>query len=268
MKSSLRKIFVIAQDTFLMILNQRLLYGILIIAIMFILMTNLPFRSEEFRVFKDQPAEFSAVHIAFLFINLFLLIISVFLSLNILQSGLSPDKTVLLLTKPVRRWELWLGIIFGLFWILSLVWLVMVIETWIILFIYTHKINIVMFPAMAVILLLSFLYASIVSFFYTFLPNTLSGIMAALIIFSGLGSPEVLRMTEGLFSSYFRSVMKLTVFFLPQIVHLLGISMNLLGVLSEKVNALPIIMHTIGLILILNLIAVFRFSLVAKNRYA
>ena len=268
MKDSLKKIFIIAQDTFLMALNQKLIYGILMIAVLFILMTNLPFKSEEFIIFKDKPIEISAINFAFFFINLFLLIISIFVSLSLLQNGLTKDRKLLLLTKPIRRSELWLGIIFGLFWIFSLVWLVMVIETLVILFIHTQTINITIFPAMSLILLLSFLYTSIVSFLYTFMPNSLSGIFAALIIFSGFGSSEVLRMTEGMFSAYFTNLMKMSVFLLPRIAHLLGISMNMLGIFSEELGVFSTILHTIGLILLLNLIAVFRFSMKAKSKYA
>jgi ABC-type transport system involved in multi-copper enzyme maturation permease subunit len=137
-KESLRIINVISFGVYRAASKERLMYGFLILSVFFVLLSSVPFMMPEILQSPQVVLPFSprteAVIIGFTWVNIFLMLISIFISLNVLQDILSKDSIAMLLSKPIRRWQIIEGIFFGLFKICLLNWFVMSASLWLVIF--------------------------------------------------------------------------------------------------------------------------------------
>ncbi len=254
----IKRIYLISKDIFLLCLNEKWLYGFLILALLFISMVNVPFWLKDLEPFKEMSPEKNALQIGLFFINVFLVLTSVFLSVICLSHFLSPERILLILSKPVRRSEYILGVISGLYFVLLLNWFILVSALFFILFLYTKHIDLSIYLGMLPSVLLSFICIGLVVFFYTIIPNFLSGILSLFILLSGFGlTLEDIKKIEHLF---LEKLIRLGAIFLPKVNSLFGISFDMLKIFEVKVNKLSTILHTAIFISVLNLISVYRFK--------
>jgi ABC-type transport system involved in multi-copper enzyme maturation permease subunit len=256
---SLRLIRAISKDVFRSASKERLMYGFLILSILFVLLSNMPFFINDPELFEGLPPKISSLQIGFMGINMFLMLISVFIGLNVLQEMFSEHSLSLLLSKPIKRWHIVEGVFFGLFKILFLNWLIMVSSLWIIIYCHTKELNANIITGMGVSMILVMIYVSLVIFFYTLIPNAISGILTFFIIIAGFGvslSREYFTSLSPLFSF----LVKIGLEIVPKINLLFGVSMNVLGVFSLKINYAPIFLHTVIFLLVLHLFSCFKFS--------
>jgi len=256
---SLRLIRVISKDVFRAASKERLMYGFLILSVLFVLLSNMPFFINDPSLFEGMPPKIASIQIGFMGINMFLMLISVFIGLNVLQDVFSEHNLSVLLSKPVRRWHIIEGIFFGLFKVLFLNWLIMVLSLWSIIYFHTQEINLNIVTGMGVSLILVMIYISLVIFFYTLIPNAISGILTFFIIIAGFG--------VSLSKEYFESISKLLFFFaklgvelVPKINLLFGVSMNVLGIFRLKIDYTPIFIHTIIFLIVIHVLSCFKFS--------
>lgn len=256
---SLRIIRIISRDIFRVASKERLMHGFLVLSILFVLLSNMPFFINDTELFEGMPPKIASIQIGFMGINMFLMLISVFISLNVLQDTLSEHNLSILLSKPIKRWHIIEGVFFGLFKVLFLNWLIMVLSLWIIIYFHTQEFNINILPGMGISLILVMIYISLVIFFYTLIPNAISAILTFFIIIAGFG--------VSLSKEYFESVSKFLFFMaklglelVPKINLLFGISMNVLGIFKLRISYYPIFLHTIIFLVILHILSCLKFS--------
>lgn len=253
-----KRVYLISKDIFLFCLNEKWLYGFLILALLFVSIVNIPFWLKDLEPFKEMPPEKNALQVGLFFINVFLVLISVFLSVIGLSHFLSSERISLILSKPVRRSEYILGIISGLYFVLLLNWFILVSTLFFILFLHTKYMDLSIYLGMLPSVLLSFICIGLVIFFYTIIPNFLSGILSLFVLLSGFGlTLEDIKKSEHLFLG---RLIRLGAIFLPKVNSLFGISFDMLEIFEVRVNKLSTILHTVIFIFVLNLISVYRFK--------
>lgn len=254
---SLAIVRIISRDVFRAASKERLMYGFLILSILFVLLTNVPFIKPD--LFEAMSPKIASLQIGFSGINIFLMLTSIFLGLNVLQDMCADNNLALLVSKPIQRWHILEGICFGLFKIIFLNWLIMVSSLWIIVYSHTHELNGLIWLGMSVSLVLGLIYISTVIFFYTLIPNAISGILSIFVIIASFG---VAATKEQLVSfpktiAFFANI---GVEIVPKVNHLFGISMNTLGIFDLQINVAPIFCHTILFLVVIHLISHRRFS--------
>ncbi|MFH1622787.1 MAG: hypothetical protein ABIA97_06710, partial [Candidatus Omnitrophota bacterium] len=96
-------------------------------------------------------------------------------------------------------------------------------------------------------------------FFYTIIPNAISGILTFFIIIAGFGVSLSKEYFATLSKTLFLLV-KLGLEIVPKINLLFGVSMNVLGIFKYRMNYFPIFLHTFIFILALHIISCFKFN--------
>ncbi|MFC1709587.1 hypothetical protein ACFL2J_06005 [Candidatus Omnitrophota bacterium] len=256
---SLKLIRTISRDIFRVASKEKLMYGFLILSVLFVLLSNIPFFINDPRLFEGMAPRIASLQIGFMGINMFLMLISVFVGLSVMQEILSEHSLCMLLSKPVRRWHIIEGVFFGLFKVIFLNWLVMVLSLWGIVYFHTGEFSVNILMGMGVSLVLVMIYTSLLIFFYTLIPNAISGILTFFIIIAGFG----VSLSREFFSSipsFLSLFAKIGLELVPKINLLLGISMNTLGIFKLPINCFPIFVHTVILIITLHILSCFKFS--------
>jgi ABC-type transport system involved in multi-copper enzyme maturation permease subunit len=256
---SIRLIRIISCDVFRAAFKERMMYGFLVLSLLFVLLANMPFLLNDPRLFDGLSPKAASIQIGFMGINIFLMLICVFLSLNVLQDILCDHNLTILLSKPVRRWHILEGIFLGLFKIIFLNWLIMVAILWSLIYFYTRQFHINILIGMSISLILSMIYISLAIFFYSLVPNFISGVLTFFIIIAGFG--------VSLSGEYFKSLpgflffwIKLGTELIPKINSLFGISMDILEIFKLKINYLLIFLHTFIFLIVINILSCLKFS--------
>jgi ABC-type transport system involved in multi-copper enzyme maturation permease subunit len=256
---SLRLVRIISKDVFRQASRERLMYGFLILSLLFVLLSNVPFLINDPKLFEGMPAKIASVQIGFMGINIFLMLTSVFIGLSVLQNFLSEYNLAILLSKPIKRWQILEGAFFGLFKVLFLNWLIMVSSLWMIIYFHTQQFSPEMWLGMGVSLILVMIYVSLLIFFYTLIPNAISGILTIFIIIAGFGV-SLSRAYFLKFPNYLFFIARLGTELIPKINLLFGVSMNMLGIFDIRIKYPPIFIHTAIFIVAVHLLSCLRFS--------
>ncbi len=256
----IRFVVLISRDVARAALRERMMYGFLLLAFLFILMANVPFSVDDPKVFQGQSPVVSALQIGFVSINIFTILITVFVSISTLQNYLSRQRLVLLLSKPVKRWHIIEGVILGLFEIVFLNWFLMTSGIWLVIISQTRSLELYVWSGMSVTLLMSLLYVSLVVFFYMLIPNAVAGVLTIFLLIAGFGVPFARELfTDSSRNTFISKVMSMALETLPKINELWGISMARLGLFSLEVSIFAVIAQTFAIIFILNLISGRKF---------
>jgi len=256
---SLRLIRVISKDVFRQASRERLMYGFLVLSLLFVLLANVPFFINDPRLFEGLPAKIASIQIGFMGINIFLMLTSVFIGLSVLQDVFSEENLAMLFSKPVKRWQVLEGVFFGLFKVLFLNWLIMVSSLWMIIYFHIQQFSPDIWLGMGISLFLVMIYLSTLIFFYTIIPNAISGILTIFIIIAGFGV-SLSREYFLHFPPYFFLLAKIGTELVPKINLLFGVSMNMLGIFELEINYFPILMHTILFIAAVHVLSCLKFS--------
>lgn len=257
---NIRLVLLVSNEVARSAFKERMMYGFLLLALLFILMANVPFMTQAAQVFEDQSPEVAAVQIGFVAINIFTILIAVFVSVNTLQNFLDRERLILFLSKPLKRWQILEGLILGLFKMVFLNWFLMTAGIWLVLVSQTKTLCFYIWPGMGVTILMALLYVTLIVFFYCLIPNATAGVLAVLIMIAGFGVS--LARDVFLSSSYPYLVKKaflLSLSILPKINSLWGLSMSELKFFVLSINAAPLLLHTAFLILVLNFACIWRF---------
>ena len=249
-----------AKNVFKASLQNKVMYGLLFLSLLFGSMAHLPFVMKELQGFRGETPFIMAVEIGFIFIVIFMILIVVFVSLGILRNQLEPGKMLLILSKPIRRWEILFGISLGLMGILFLNWLVITSGLWATIFIHTKQLNLNIFLGMGFVLLMGILFLSLIIMIYTFIPSGLSGILAFLVFLGSFGAADSTRLVQWINYPWLINPVKIIIKCLPPIIPLLAVSMNTLGMLSLDIRFFSPILHTLILIVVFNIIGFIKFN--------
>jgi ABC-type transport system involved in multi-copper enzyme maturation permease subunit len=256
-----RLVFWLARDVCRAAIKERMMYGFLLIALLFILMANVPFFVDDPKTFGHQAPEVSALQIGFVGINIFTLLIAVFVSMNTLQSFFRKEGLVLLLSKPVRRWQIVQGATWGLFEMVFLNWFLLTMGLWLVMISQTHAFSLNVWPGMAPTLLLGLVTVSLVVFFFMVTPNALAGVLAILFVIAGFGSTLAQEtFARSASPGAIKFFLILGVNILPQVNGLFGISMDALGLFNLKISPGPILRQTFLLAVVLQALAAWKFK--------
>jgi len=257
-----RTTLLIGREVYLWATRERMMYGFLLLALLFILMANVPFMVDDPQVFGEQTPEQAALHIGFVAVHIFIPLIAVFVSVNVLQSFLARENLTLFFSKPVRSWHLLGGAVIGLFQMLFLNWVLMTTGLWFILVSQTRMMTGFLWPGMGIALIVGFVCISLTVFFYLIVPNALAGILTILMLVAGLGAPMAretfLKAADG---SLFNRLLVLSTELLPQVNALWGISMTSLHMFELRLDSGRILAQTFAFIF-----AVLTFSLIKFHR--
>lgn len=258
-KYSFTIIQLISRDVFKAASKERLMYGFLVLSLLFVLLANIPFLINNPDLFEGMTPKVASLQIGFMGINVFLMLTSVFIGVSVLQDVYAEHNIALLLSKPLKRWHILEGTCFGLFKIIFLNWLIMVSSLMIIVNFHTVEVNAFIWTGMSVSLVLAMIYISLLVFFYSFAPNAISGILTVFIIIAGFG----VSLTKAQLASLPQPLLffvKLGVEAIPKINLLFGISMNTLGIFDIPIETFPVFLHTFIFLLVIHLISYFRFN--------
>ncbi len=236
--SSLRITFLIGREVYRWATRERMMYGFLLLALLFILMANVPFMVDDPKLFSDQTPRQAALHIGFVAVHIFIPLIAIFVSVSVLQSFLGRANLILLMSKPVRSWQVLGGAVIGLFRMIFLNWFLMTAGLWFVLVSQTRLLTVYLWPGMSIALLMGLLCISLTVFFYLFVPNALAGILTILMLIAGLGGP-LARETflKGAASSFFHQMLAASTRLLPQVNALWGVSMIRLRMFELELDA-------------------------------
>jgi ABC-type transport system involved in multi-copper enzyme maturation permease subunit len=157
----LKIVLLVSRDVCRAAIKERMMYGFLLLAFLFILMANVPFVFDDPKIFGGQSPAVSALQIGFMTINVFTILIAIFVSVNTLQIFLSKESLVLLLSKPVRRWQIFQGIVLGLFEMVFLNWFLMTMGLWCVIVSQTRMLALPIWSGMSVTVLMALLYVSL-----------------------------------------------------------------------------------------------------------
>lgn len=257
---SIKLVRIISDDVYRAAAGERLLYGFLVVSLLFMLLAAVPFRMnpEQVRRVAASPTVF-ALEIGFSGMNIFLMLMSVFIALNVLQHGFKDVHLMALVSKPVQRWHIIEGTFLGLFKIVFVNWVIMVASLMLILYLNAHRLYASVFIGTSVSLVLVLIYLSLALFFFALLPNAMSGVLAFFVIIAGFGA--------SLGRDYFLGLPAPIKFFsdiglaiIPKINHLFGISMDLLGIFDLSIDSLPIFAHTLVLIVVIHAFGCYKLS--------
>lgn len=253
-------VFAVSRDVCRTALKERMMYGFLLLAFLFILMANVPFMVNDPDVFGGSLAQEAAIQIGFVSINIFTLLIAVFASLSTLQTYLSKERLILLLSKPLEYWQIFEGVVFGLFQMLFLNWFLMTAGIWLVYISQTRTLGLFIWSGMSVTLLLALIYCTLVVFFYCLIPNLMAGILSVLVIIAGFGT-SLARETFSVASyhSVVKKLLELGLNVLPKINELMGISLKELSLFNIHISGLWIIVHSALFLAVLNLVSILRF---------
>ncbi len=258
--SEMHIVLLVARDVCRAAIKERMMYGFLLLALLFILLANVPFTVDDPKVFGGEPPAVAAVQIGFMAINIFTILIAIFVSVNTLQNFLGKESLVLLLSKPVRRWQILQGVVLGLFEMVFLNWFLMTMGLWCVIVSQTRMLALPIWSGMSVTVLMALLYVSLVVFFYVLIPNAVAGVLTILVVISGFGLPlaqeTFSRMTD---LGWVGSFVKFGLNVLPQINSLWGVSMKSLDLFNVDVRPAPILLQTCALIVFLNVISSIKF---------
>ncbi len=258
--SRLRGIGLISNDVCRAALRERMMYGFLLLALIFILMANVPFAVDDPSAFEGQPAEVSAVQIGFVSINIFIILITVFVSLSTMQDFLGRQRLVLLLSKPIERWQIIVGVILGLFEMVFLNWFLMTAGVWLVILSQTRQLALYLWSGMSVTVIMGLLYVTIVVFFYTLIPNAVAGVLSIFLLIASFGVPYAKELfADARYPGLVAKLFQIGLNIMPKINDLWGVSMVELGMFDLKVNAARIIVHTLIFIAALCTIICFKF---------
>jgi ABC-type transport system involved in multi-copper enzyme maturation permease subunit len=261
----LKIVLLVSRDVCRAAIKERMMYGFLLLAFLFILMANVPFVIDDPKVFSGQTPAVSALQIGFMTINIFTILIAIFVSVNTLQVFLSKESLVLLLSKPVRRWQIFQGVVLGLFEMVFLNWFLMTMSLWCVIVSQTRVLALPIWSGMSVTVLMALLYVSLVVFFYTLIPNAVAGVLTILLVIAGFGVPLARetfgRMTQ---TGWVGSFLEFGLNVLPQINGLWGASMKTLDLFALQINTAPIYWQTLASIVILNAVSAYKFRKLCK----
>ncbi len=250
----------ISRDVSRAALRERMMYGFLLLAFLFILMANVPFAINDPKAFQGMSANVAAIQIGFVSINIFTLLITVFVSLTTLQSYLNKNRLVLLLSKPLKRWQIAEGVVFGLFKMVFLNWFLMTSGIWLVILSQTRELGLYIWAGMSVTALMSLLYVSLVVFFYMMIPNAVAGVLSIFVLIAGFGVPFAREIfSDNTHSVFVSFLLKAGLEILPKINELWGISMIELGLFKLEIPVFGVIIQTFVLIFILNFITCIKF---------
>lgn len=253
-------VIVIARDVYRLAARERMMYGFLLLALLFILMANVPFMVGDPRVFENQAPETAALEIGFVAINIFTLLIAVFVSLGTLQSFLSRERLIFLLAKPVRRWQIMEGLLLGLIEMVFLNWCLMTTGLWLVIVSQTKSFGFHVWSGLSVAALLGALYVTLVVFFYMLIPNALAGVLAIFILIAGFGASMAQHVIlQKLSHPFLKTAALFGLGILPKINALFGLSMRELALFDINIRAAPLLGHTCLVIGGLNVLACLRF---------
>lgn len=258
----LKNIWIISKDILRSGMRLRLMYGLLLIAFIFLLMSNIPFLLKDTEVFKDQSPLKNALQIGFVFIHFFSILIAIAVSISILKDYLIPERLILLFSKPITHKEFFLGMLLGMNIMVFLNWIFLVFSLWISIFFHTAKLNLFIFSGFFPAFLIEIICVGLVIFFYRILPNFLSGLLCFLIILAGFGG-SLEDITE-IMPGYLGEVFSWTAKLLPKINSLWGISMKLLDIFPVRVNITSIVLHTLLFISGIFLIDIFLYRRIGE----
>ena len=256
----IKMICLMAKNVVKVSLQNKVMYGLLLLSLVFISMAHLPFVMKELQGFRGITPLNMAIEIGFFYSVIFLFLIVVFVLFEILQNQLEPEKMLLILSKPIRRGEMLLGITLGLVEILFFNWLVITSGLWLTVCIHTKQLNINIFLGTGIVFLIGIIFLSLIITIYTFIPTALSGILAFLICLGSFGIANASSLIHWIRYPYLTNVSKIIFKCLPRIVPLLAVAMNTLKISSINVNPVIPILHTLILIIILNLIGFIKFN--------
>lgn len=255
-----QSMIVVSRDVYRAALRERMMYGFLLLAFLFVLMANVPFFVDDPHILQDQTPEMAAVQIGFVSVNIFTILIAIFVSMNTLQNYLSRERLFLLLSKPLKRWHILGGVTLGLFEMAFMNWFLLTCGIWLVIVSQTREAALYLWPGFAVTALMALVYVSLVIFFFLLIPNAMSGILSILIIIAGFGSPFAQQaFAAGEYSFFMKKALLFGLNLLPQINDLWGVSMQYLGLFDLKVKPAPILFHAVILICALGLINLKKF---------
>ncbi|MFC1752698.1 hypothetical protein ACFL96_04805 [Thermoproteota archaeon] len=112
---------------------------------------------------------------------------------------------------------------------------------------------------MGVSLILAFIYIALQIFFYTLIPNAISGIITLFVIIAAFGVTLTKQFLNSL-PGFFADMTRLGLEFVPKINELLGISMAELGIFNIKIDYYPIFLHTIIFVVFFHVASCIKFS--------
>jgi len=251
----------IGHDVYRGALREKMMYSFLLLSFLFILLANVPYVVNDPGVFENQLPMATALQVGFVAINIFILLIAVFVSLSTMQNYLAFERLELLLFRPLRRWQIMAGVLLGLYKMILINWFLMTAGVWLVIVSHEPTLAFFVWKGFSVMALLGLLYVSLVVFFYSLLPNVIAGVMAVFVVIAGFGVPSAGRAFAGLsWPQLLEQMIGLALRLLPQIHALLAIALKELLIFRIPIAPAGYLFHAAFLMILLNIVACLIFE--------
>lgn len=240
----MRKILAIAK------LSIKLAYGptffiFMAIGSLFVVSSILYFFLPELAQFgsRDPGQNMAAAGLSSL--NLFLIFLSIFLSLSVLTRQFRKDNLIFLLSKPVQSSQLLIGTALGLVIVFLSFWALLSLELLVIIALLAKHLLLQTLFALLPVVLLMLLYTSLTVFFFSLWPSSLSAILPFLFIITSFTQDDVFLLLSAGNIVWLKRLMQLAFFFIPPVGKVMAISFRQISLFDVEINLATTLAHAI-----------------------
>lgn len=184
-------------------------------------------------------------------INLFLIFLSISLSLAVLMKQFRRDNLIFLLSKPIQPTQIFLGTIIALIVVFLSCWAFLSLELLVIIALFSKEFLFRTMLALFPVALLAILYTTLAVFFFSLWPSFLSAIFPFLLILTSLARVDIQSLISSFNILWLKKIIDMSFFFIPPVGQVMAISLKKLDFLNVGVNIGPVLLHSISITVLL-----------------
>lgn len=229
------------------------------ISALFVLFSLLYFFIPELAQFGSRLPGQNAALAGLSSINIFLIFLSIFLSLSVLMRQFQRDNLIFFLSKPLKPTQLLLGTTIGLAIVLLGYWALLSLELLVIIGIFSNNFLLQTLFALLPLAFLAIIYTCLCVFFFSLWPSFLSAIFPFLFILTSLARVDI----KALLSSsnlWLKRMVDLAFLFIPPIGQVMAISLKKLNFINVEQNSGLVLLHCVFIIIFFLTLGCLRIS--------
>lgn len=232
----------------------------ILISAIFVLSSVMYFVMPGLNKFNSQSPAVNATTMGLSSINIFLIFLTIFLSLAVLNRQFSRESLSFLLSKPIRPAQILVGTQIGLVLAFLAYWFILSLELVIIIFIFDKSFLLKATLALLPIIPLILLYTSLAVFFFCLWPNILCAIFPFLFIITSFVRLDIIELFSQTKLIWLKKLIETSFIFIPPVGQIMAISLDTINLISINIDIGRIAINSIFIILLFGVLALKRSS--------
>jgi hypothetical protein len=193
-------------------------------------------------------------------INIFLIFISIFLSLSVLARQFQRDNLLFMLSKPLQAYQLLLGTQVALILALLAFWAVLSLELLFIIALNASSYVPIALEALLPVATLTVIYSSLAVFFFTLWPSFFSAIFPFMVIITSFARLDIKLLVSRTRLEWLVRLIDSGFILIPPIGQILGLPLKTLGIVDVPLNIVLLLGHSLALVVLLGLLSLKNIS--------